>query len=318
MFTRYIYHPAVEAARDEILQLLEEPTARNLPRCKFLVGPTGVGKTELLKDIFSEPKFAVRDEPTRGLIQPIVRVEAKEKDTIKSLTEQLLRVLQDPHPTRGTLPEMKHRFIHQLIGQQTKLIVIDEIHQLSRIDHYTFADYLKDILNSTDCFLLGVGLADALELPRSNGQLARRCLAPILLKPFDWFDPDDRANFQSLLHTMKDEDRDRFKNLPIEQDGIARALHFATGGTTGGIVQLIIETLSDARRKRRLPNIKDLAETFDRLSLVWDYKPRFNPFRVKQLPDTWNPMPFEFGSRSGQPKRARRRSAPVGLVSNAT
>lgn len=317
MFTRYIYHPAVEAARDEILQLLEEPTARNLPRCKFLVGPTGVGKTELLKDIFNEPKFAVKDEPT-GLMQPIIRVEAKEKDTIKSLTEQLLRELQDPHPTRGTLPEMKHRFIHQLIAQQTKLIVIDEIHQLSRIDHYTFADYLKDILNSTNCILLGVGLADALELPRSNAQLARRCLTPILLRPFDWLNPDDRAGFQSLLLTMKDEDRDRFKNLPIEQDGLAGALHFATGGATGGVVQLILAALDEAKRKRRLPNFKDLAEAFDRLSLVWDYKPRFNPFRIKQLPDTWNPMPFEFGSRSDQPKRARRRSGPLEIRSNAT
>jgi hypothetical protein len=308
MFTRYIYHPAVEAARQEIIQLLEEPTAPNLPRCKLLVGPTGVGKTELLKDIFSEPEFAMTQGPM-GVVQPIIRVDAPEKGTTKSLTEQLLRQLQDRHPTRGTLPEMKHRLTCQLIGQQTKLIVIDEIHQLSRSNHYTFADYLKDLLNATDCALLGVGLADALELPRVNPQLARRCLPPIALKPFDWFDESaDRPIFQSLLHTMKQEDPDRFKHLPIEQDALAAALHFASGGATGGVVQLLVGTLAEAKKRGAAPNLEDMAKAFDRLVLLWDHKPKFNPFRVTQLPEEWAPMPFEQGSTTGQSKRPGRGS----------
>lgn len=308
MFTRYIYHPAVEAARLEIVRLLEEPTARNRPRCKFLVGPTGVGKTELLTDILSESRFATTEGPT-GLIQPIVQVQAPEKGTIKSLTEQFLRQLRDPHPTRGTLPEMKHRFIHQLNGQQTKLIVIDEIHQLSRTDHYTYADYLKGILNETDCVVLGVGLADALELPRANAQLKRRCLLPIRLRPFDWFDVEERAVFQALLRTMKDENPDQFKYLPFEQDALAAALHFASGGAIGGVVQYLVgalEAAKDPKKERRnlAPQLEDLAEAFDRLVFDSEHKPQFNPFRKKPLPAVWPPMPFELGSRTTRSKRA--------------
>lgn len=304
MFRRYIYHPAVESARHEIIQLLEQPTADNLPRCQFLVGPPGVGKTQLLADIFSEPRFAMTKGPT-GLIQPIVRVEAPEKGTIKSLTEQFLRQLQDPHPTRGTLPEMKHRFMHQLNGQQTKIIVIDEIHQLSRTDHYTYADYLKGILNGTDCVLLGVGLADTLELPRANAQLERRCLPPIELKPFDWFDSEDRPVFQAVLRTMKEEDPDRFKHLPFEQNALAAALHFASGGAIGGVVHFLVGALVEARKPEKArpdhaPHVADLADAYDRLVRLSKYKPRFNPFRMKPLPAKWSPIPLELGSRAAR------------------
>lgn len=297
MLSRYIYHPAVQTIKDEILDLINVPRPRNLPRCQFFLGPPGVGKTELLNDIFDDPAFEPSEGPT-GLVQPIIRVDAPNEGSIKSLTEALLRALQDPHPTRGTLPEMTARLYRQLRGQLTRMVVIDEVHQLTRIDRYRYAEFLKDLFNGSDCPLLCVGLADALELPRANKQLARRCLVPLQLPPFDWFNPTEQRIFRSILSSMRQADLDRLAKLPIEQPPLAPAIHLASGGTLGNVVQLLDAGFRFAARSGRVAaEIGDLANAFQHLDQVWDSRPRFNPFTVEQLPSKWSAMPFDAGSK---------------------
>jgi hypothetical protein len=86
--------------------------------------------------------------------------------------------------------------------------------------------------------------------------------------------------------------------LPIEQHALAPAIHLATGGTLGNVIQLLDAGLRFAARSGRVAaEIGDLAGAFQDLDDVWDARPRFNPFSVEQLPTRWSAMPFDAGSK---------------------
>jgi hypothetical protein len=99
--------------------------------------------------------------------------------------------------------------------------------------------------------------------------------------------------------SFRNEDLELFANVPIEQAALAPAFHLASGGSIGVVVQLLDGARRLARRRgRKVLVLDDLVDAFARLDLVWDTKPRFNPFSVKQLPANWSAMAFDTGTKS--------------------
>jgi hypothetical protein len=296
--TNFITHPAVVQARKQILHLIKTGNDRNVPNIQFLVGPTGVGKSGLIDAIMDDKQFQPSEGPN-GDLRPILLVEAPHKGTIKGLAEVMLRELGDPHPARGTETEMKDRIYNYLAGQETKLVIIDEVQQLSRSNRYDYAEFLKTLKNNVTCPILCVGLADALELARSNAQLKRRCRPAIELRPLDWFNAKERKIYRGILAAFRKTLAPRFNSLPIENDAIAAATHIATGGAVGGthdFLRLCIDEndLDDVATSDQV-QIKHMAMAFD--GVHSGERNVFNPFTVQKLPDHWSPLPFDTGAK---------------------
>ncbi len=313
----YIVHTQVRFARERILNHIRGASEKATPatqqnarpknplkslnRGLFVVGPAGVGKSTLLEDITMDEEFEAFDDPDTGLVQPIVTVEAPTSSSFKSLMEEILQALGDPYWNQGTVTQMKIRMKVLLQKQRTKLLVIDEVHQLSRADK-KYADFLKDLLNKAPCPIIFAGIDEALDLPASNKQLFRRCRSAIILKPFDWFNSADRQEMLSFLLTIVQEDPKRYKKLPIaDPDGaLPPAIHIATGGCIGLMLQLLESTFEafaermfkDPTSDPKHANVKDMAVAFDKLCASVKAKPQYNPFVVKALPETWSGNPF--------------------------
>jgi hypothetical protein len=272
--TNFITHPAVVQARKQILHLIKTGNDRNVPNIQFLVGPTGVGKSGLIDAIMDDKQFQPSEGPN-GDLRPILLVEAPHKGTIKGLAEVMLA------------------------GQETKLVIIDEVQQLSRSNRYDYAEFLKTLKNNVTCPILCVGLADALELARSNAQLKRRCRPAIELRPLDWFNAKERKIYRGILAAFRKTLAPRFNSLPIENDAIAAATHIATGGAVGGthdFLRLCIDEndLDDVATSDQV-QIKHMAMAFD--GVHSGERNVFNPFTVQKLPDHWSPLPFDTGAK---------------------
>lgn len=300
---QFIDYPTVAAARREIQYLLEEN--RGSACVQFLLGPTRVGKSELVREILQEKRFApYRDDG--GLVQPAVYVEAPEQGTVIGLVEKLLQALQDRHFTKGTGTERKLRLFHYLEQQRTELIVIDEVQQLSRANPYDYADFLKSMENNVKCMILCVGLSDAIALTRYNEQLAHRAEAPIELRPLDWFVEPDRKTFRQILQAFRKIIGDRFDDLQIERGALAAAIHLATGGAIGVVARLLSRAIMEADLKgKRMIELQHLSHAYERLAKNRFKRLEFNPFEIAVLPERWEPMPFEAGARQ-KPSKAKR------------
>jgi hypothetical protein len=210
----------------------------------------------------------------------------------------MLKALDDPHPSRGTETEMKDRIYNYLDGQRTRLVIIDEVQQLSRINLYDYAEFLKTLKNHISCPMLCVGLADAIDLCRHNDQLRMRCRPPIELRPLDWRDSEDRKIYRRLVHSFKGLAPNRFANLPIEEWAFAAAIHITTGGAPGATHNLVRQALDEAdidgdNEVKRC----HFERAYDGMAKLRFERLSFNPFTVTKLPDDWAPLPFNHGTR---------------------
>jgi hypothetical protein len=302
----FIAHPAAVAARKRILHLIQTGSNPNVPNIQFLVGPTGAGKSGLIKAVVDDKQFQTREGPG-GIIRPVLLVEAPHKGTIKGLAEVMLRELGDPHPSRGTETEMKDRIYNYLEGQETRLVIIDEVQQLSRSNRYDYAEFLKTLKNNISCPILCVGLADALELMRSNAQLKRRCRPAIELRPLDWFKPDQQRTYRQILAAFRKVLAPRFDSLAIENGAVAAALHISAGGAVGAthdFLHLCLDECDvDPKANSDQVELKHLAEAFAELHKG---ERVFNPFTVEKLPDSWGPLDFNAGEKPRIRDRLRR------------
>lgn len=308
----FIAYPRLQDAYREIDDL--RCTGRNDEgaNCQLLTGPTGVGKSVLIRQYVSA--FPMRSEPERD-VRPVVLVQTPDRGRSKWIAEALLRQLGDPKPTQGTEEDMKGRVYHLLQEQRTELVIFDEVQHVARRDLYEAADFFKGLLNNGGCPILLAGLPDAIDLLRANDQLDRRSRPMIRLPAFDWFDEGDREIFRSLLKTLE-----RLRAKEIAPCGLASLpvavrMHLASGGVFGRVTQLQDRVAQLNRMTGEMGTTLDLlARAYEEFAQQkpHDY-PRENPFRIRELPDHWQPAAFDAGVRPtlvGQRKtggsRARR------------
>lgn len=250
-------------------------------RCVLLSGPSGSGKSALLRRWMS--KFPAQQTPI-GDRQEILYVEVPARCTTKNLAENMLRALNLPESLagKGTEVALMERVKHHLRHQEVKVIILDEVQHLidsgSRNVIFRASEFVKSLLNAAICPVVLAGMPEATAIFSENEQLKRRAFGQYALNAFNWEDSGQRNVFRAVLAAYEEQ-------LPLavpsnlgRDKSLAFRLHCFSGGKVGRAIDFLyaatINALETSASNLSMEVLYDTAAYFPGVN---DYG-RVNPF----------------------------------------
>lgn len=299
--------PAAVDALRKIDSLMRTGQLRHGADVSFLVGPTRSGKTCIVDHFIARDEHKPTQTPLADLA-PVVYVEAPFQSSRKALGEALLEALKHPKP-RGSsgqnLASIESNCIYFLKERGVRLVIVDEVQQLSRSNAYLAADFFKTLTNRSRVPFLFCGLPDSLDMIRDNDQLLERRKDIIELRPFDWDDDRGRDEFTNLMVSYDNLLRDcrvLCRNFSFADEAVIKRVYWLTGGLAGGPSRFLRKALTIAKSYEiseltvsiLVEAAEDSVETLG-----------VNPFSISSLPEILPVAKFDSGVNR---KRRRRKS----------
>jgi hypothetical protein len=277
-----IAHRQLEALALEISRCQQMTLLAHEPYCMSLEGPTGAGKTRLVKHYMSQyPAY----ETPAGLMRPVFYMMTPAETTIKGMAEQMLTQLGDPAAHKGTRTQMDFRLDHLIQHCGVQLVILDDFHHLLNIHTdrslKAVSDWLKVRIKNTGKPFLIVGIEGELaKVLNYNPQLARLFAARTTLKPFAW-DLNSKpaiAEFDLFIRQVEHWLAIQFP-ADLPRLTLLNCLHYATKGLVGHIVALLrYTTLLAHEQETRILDLDTLAIAFEK-SLGHRFLQPENPFK---------------------------------------
>jgi len=206
----------------------------------LLLGESRVGKTHLLEEFLHRHPAVEGEERDE---YPVIKVDAPHQESPKWLSHRILKAMNYPRPDKAAANSLSEDIIHFADVVKTRLIIIDEVHQLvteknNRPTELRRAvSLLKDILNHGGVSLVLSGTANAAVFSNYNTEFGER-ISVHRLAPFDWSDKKGRAEFRGYIESAR-------KKLPlpvtdeIEELSLAARLFVASDGYVGRVHRLL-------------------------------------------------------------------------------
>lgn len=301
--TSFFPFPAAADAQEKIVSLIETGSRRSSAKISFLLGPTRSGKTWIVEDIVGREEYRPYKTDSAD-IMPIVSLLSPDSTSRKALATALLGALNHPEPngkSDGTA-DIVAKAADYLVKRGVRLVVIDEVQQLTRTDAYAAGEFFKTLVNLTKVPFLLCGLPDAGDMI-DNEQVLNRMEDLIELHPFNWDDLESQEEFSRYVASFDEllEEcgvlRDGFSFL---DEAVIARMYWLSGGLAGVVGNCIRRCLTIARRRKESSiTLRTLAEAAeDRKKLLGK-----NTFTVNALPDELPMAKFDAGIN-----RAKRRS----------
>ena len=213
----HLEHALLERSKSRLRSILFRPEQYQIVN---LIGPTGVGKTELSKDIVKSVFMGEMDCDNKDGL-PAVYIEVpvygggsfdwkglylRVLDSINSPPENLCRSIKLPiRPQSGRGYSEKHRTEDQIrralekriFELNIKVLIFDEVQHLFKFtakNTEKSLDILKSIANITKCQIVLIGTYESLRGITWSGQLSRRT-ENIHFHRSDWSEPDQKSDF---------------------------------------------------------------------------------------------------------------------------
>ncbi len=312
-----IEYPHFKKLHLDIQECQETSKTSMEPMCMSLTGPTGAGKSTLVKD-YAEA-FPRTFTQTRTIV-PVLYVETPSPVTVKSMCSTMLDALGDPAAFKGTVLSLNHRLIGFIQDCDVELIILDEFHHL--IDSKTnrileqVSEWMKSLIKKTGKPFLVVGIVGQVEIIlRTNPQLSR--LFPIREKidPLVFELKPENEFVQFVVHAEKALGMQLTNKMPRAE--LLYRLHYASDGIIGHIMNLMRSAAMKARDEghESIEEV-DLCSAFERriANVLWK---KVNPFEETVGEEFSPPKKRESDTRSGGQSRRRNpkgRRIPVSEV----
>lgn len=238
----WIGYSHAEQALSRLEYLLSCPKRVRMPNM-LIVGPTNNGKTMIVEK-FRRQHLPYESEDRGHEIVPVLSVQMPSDPTIKRFYSAIIAALGSPVTIYSSTVKSEIIALKLLRATQTKIIIIDEIHNILAGNTHKqreFLNVLRFLGNELQLSIVGVGIKDAYLAIRSDDQLENR-FEPLVL-PL-WNNNHDfmrlLASFQSVLPLQKPSDL---------LDSDVRSLILARSeGTIGEIASLLIKATCSAIR----------------------------------------------------------------------
>ena len=287
-----IRYPRFRELHEDIKECQELSKIAGEPQCMSLEGPTGAGKTTLIKDYARQfPRYETRT----GTRIPIFYLETPSPVTVKGLAQKMLEELGDPAAHKGNQPALNSRLIHFIKGCAVELVILDDFQHL--IDSETekilakVSNWLKVLIKETGVPFLVIGIEGKVEvILKANSQLSRLFAVRETLTSFQWdlANPDTIQEFADFIRATEEVVG---LALPWQSDSdvdLLYRLYYATDGVIANIMNLMRGAGRLARKQGvdRL-EMEVLTTVFDK-RLAKHLGKSINPFHVS--PETpFNP-----------------------------
>jgi hypothetical protein len=221
----------------EVLQTLEDlmdhPKTTRTPGL-LVCARTSNGKSHLLQKFFDAYKPVVTPE-TEQLTIPVVYVLAPPKPVEKAFFVNILEALNSPYRVSSNEIELRYQVYKVLRAVGTRILIIDEIHQIlagAYLNQRSFLNEIKGLSNELQIVIVGAGIRDALSAINTDRQISNR-LEPAILPTWkldaDYFRL--LSSFEAMLPLRE--------SSGLTKEDIAIKILSMSGGTIGEISTII-------------------------------------------------------------------------------
>lgn len=180
-------HPKFQALASHLGRRIEDAKAGFDPRIEYVIGPSRVGKTALIKHfrrLHSETKVDGRRHV------PVLFASVMPGTSWLMLPHGVIKALGVPQPRASTKSGTVTSYLRDQLRQAgTRSILFEEashlVDQGSRVPPRAAGDWFKDLSDESNVTLIMFGVPRLERLFRSNEQLEGRASAPLQFRPYD-------------------------------------------------------------------------------------------------------------------------------------
>lgn len=242
-----IQTPQVTSVVRKILRLILLNGSRSSGRSGLMIsGESGTGKTTAAKAamryVFVRYRKELPDSEALNRI-PIVYVEVPPGSTGKALSSQFARFLGLPVRTSDTLEYLLHMVSSTLTEVGTKLVVVDEIHNLHRRNpgNSESVDVLKSLSNRIPATFVysGINIHQGHLLADERGRQVAGRFGVERLGTYGIASPS-QMNLWKLLIESFERELGLYSHKPGDLKELARYLHDRTQGSIGSLSHLLV------------------------------------------------------------------------------
>ncbi|WP_047237661.1 TniB family NTP-binding protein [Chromobacterium subtsugae] len=290
-----IRHPAMDLALNGIQRCIAQSTQFKEPVGCMLLAEGGMGKSTVCRIIqASLPGGFIQTPDAEVTLVPAFHAEVPSPVSVNYLATNILAGLHDLNPNAGTIPAKTKRIATLLQHCGTKVIFLDECHNLlntgdrSASTNLVAFRWLKSLVNNCGiCVCLsGTPESEAIVDSDLSHQLTRRFKYRFRIEPLTPGSVDRPGALYYFLTQMCTHIRDRFslQHMPlIANYPDTLRVYAATHGNLAFVMTLIKDTLQYVwRREGTSVSLEDFAAVWDTGIMSKASIAKRNPFRLSE------------------------------------
>jgi len=230
--SKWIGYPKAHDILNKLEDLLSYPEQPRMPNM-LIVGNSNNGKTHLINH-FTKKHLADENVYGEHIIAPVIYCEAPPTPNEGAFYSEILHMLYERIPS-SSVDAKKHRVIEVLSNIQTKILIIDELHNMlagSSTKQQNFLNMIKHLSNKLQISIVGCGTPDLIRAISIDPQIQNRFIPEVLP---NW---SYNTQFKKLLASYE-------SVIPLPEasnlanDKMSLKLHAVTDGLIGELNQCL-------------------------------------------------------------------------------